>query len=340
SFWLEFELLVDNSNGMETYYCKHCNTKYAKNASRLQSHLEKCISYQKKLIEYELINTLSSDNSTKKRRIQDELDYKYSESDQKALENLLARAFCSAGMSFNVIENEDIKAVFQKDIPWFKVPSRYCLSNTLLNQEHVRIKQLVESILNESEYLCITSDGWSNIHRLPWACQIVRSMKEILNYVRNYQISLATLRRLQMEVYNKHISLLLPGDTRWRSVFYSASNFLETKTAIPRMTLEDNIKISDEIKNKILSDNFWLNLKILCNFLSPFAIFLKKLQNDQPTLSTVYSELLIILSYKLDPQYQGKTLNPKKWDSIIEDELIRLVPSQDQENILSEYAEY
>ncbi|CAG8790733.1 6448_t:CDS:2, partial [Dentiscutata erythropus] len=49
---------------------------------------------------------------------------------------------------------------------------------------------------------------------------------------------------------------------------------------------------------------------------------------------------VIILSYKLDPQYQGKTLNPKKCDSIIEDKLIRLVPSQDQENILSEYAEY
>ncbi|CAG8755210.1 15804_t:CDS:1, partial [Dentiscutata erythropus] len=86
--------------------------------------------------------------------------------DQKELENLLARAFYLAGISFNIIENNDIKAVFQKDIPWFKVPSRYHLSNTLLNQEYVKIKQLVESILNESEYLCITSNGWSNIHRL------------------------------------------------------------------------------------------------------------------------------------------------------------------------------
>ncbi|CAG8848955.1 33979_t:CDS:2, partial [Gigaspora margarita] len=101
------------------------------------------------------------------------------------------------------------------------------------------------------------------IINLEWVCQIIRSMKEILNYFRNHQTSLATLRRLQMEVYDKHISLLLPGDTRWGSVFYSASNFLETKVAIQGMTLEDNIKISDEIKNKILSDNFWFNLKIL-----------------------------------------------------------------------------
>ncbi|CAG8853993.1 38452_t:CDS:1, partial [Gigaspora margarita] len=72
------------------------------------------------LIEYELINTISSNNSVKKRCIQDELDYKFSENDQKVLESLLAQAFCSAGMSFNIIENEDIKAVFQKGIPWFK----------------------------------------------------------------------------------------------------------------------------------------------------------------------------------------------------------------------------
>ncbi|CAG8628838.1 2135_t:CDS:2 [Dentiscutata erythropus] len=318
-FWLEYELVKDNPNEPEKYCCKHCNTKYAKNASRLQNHLEKCINYQKKLIEEELINTMSN-----------ELTYKHSESDQKELENLLARAFYSAGMSFNIIENEDIKAVFQKDIPWFKILSRYRLSNTLLNQEYVKIKQLVET----------------------------------------------TLHRLQIKVYNNHISLLLPGDTRWGSVFYSAKNLLETKAAIQRITLEDNVKISDEIKNLILSDNFWFNLKILYNFLSPFAIFLKKLQTDQPTLSTVYSELcklkisisenteipndfktnsiskgterwnnflynpVIILAYKLDSQYQGKTLNPKKWDLIIEDELIRLVSSQDQEIILNEYAEY
>ncbi|CAG8822799.1 19494_t:CDS:1, partial [Gigaspora rosea] len=164
--------------------------------------------------------------------------------------------------------------------------------------------------------------------------------------------------------------------TRWGSVFYAANNLLETKAAIQKMTLEDNIKISNEIKTKILSDNFCLNLKILCNFLLPFATFLKKLQADQPILSTAYSELcklkisisenteisddfktslinkgtdrwknflynpVIMLAYKLDPRYQDRTLDPKKWDSIIKDELMRLASSQNQENILNEYAEY
>ncbi|CAG8823177.1 21850_t:CDS:2, partial [Gigaspora rosea] len=41
-----------------------------------------------------------------------------------------------------------VKAVFQKGILWFKVLSRYRLLNILLNQEYVKIKQLIESILN------------------------------------------------------------------------------------------------------------------------------------------------------------------------------------------------
>ncbi|CAG8677582.1 538_t:CDS:2 [Dentiscutata erythropus] len=261
-FWEEYDLVSDSLEEVEKYQYKHCKTKYVKNASRLQTHLEKCTSYQIKLAEEEATSSTQNNNTianlkTKRQRFQayiDRFTYKYSENDQKLIESLLARGFYSAGISFNVIENEDIKAIFQKGLPWFKIPSRYRLSNSLLNQEYIKIKQLIEIILNESEYF-------------------------------------STLHRLQNEIYNKYISLLLPGETRWRSVFYAAENLLKTKTAIQRLTLEDNIKISDKIKNEILSDIFWHNLKALCDFLLPFAIFLKKLQNDQPTLSIAYSEL-------------------------------------------------
>ncbi|CAG8841107.1 15994_t:CDS:2, partial [Gigaspora margarita] len=45
AYWDEYELDKDDLEA-ETYCCKHCNTKYVKNASRLQTHLEKYISYQ------------------------------------------------------------------------------------------------------------------------------------------------------------------------------------------------------------------------------------------------------------------------------------------------------
>jgi hypothetical protein len=49
---------------------------------------------------------------------------------------------------------------------------------------------------------------------------------------------------------------------------------------------------------------------------------------------------VIMLTYRLDPQHRGSKLNPTQWDSVIEDELIRLVPIENQSKVLDEYAEY
>src|SRR2546423_15098896 len=67
----------------------------------------------------------------------------------------------------NSIENADLQDFFKKAIPWFKVLSRYLLSNTILDQEYRKLSYLVnKTIDNSSEFICITSDGWSNINKL------------------------------------------------------------------------------------------------------------------------------------------------------------------------------
>ncbi|CAG8570657.1 26723_t:CDS:2 [Dentiscutata erythropus] len=62
--------------------------------------------------------------------------YKFTNADQKELESLLAHGFYSAGISFNILENDDIKAFFLKALPYFKLPTRYFLSNSLLTKEY------------------------------------------------------------------------------------------------------------------------------------------------------------------------------------------------------------
>ncbi|KAJ8945729.1 hypothetical protein NQ314_009092 [Rhamnusium bicolor] len=47
--------------------------------------------------------------------------------------------------------------------PIFHLPSRYDLSNTLLNEEYNRIKPEVELKIKEANHLLIQCDGWSNI---------------------------------------------------------------------------------------------------------------------------------------------------------------------------------
>ena len=52
-------------------------------------------------------------------------------------------------------------------MPWFKIPLWYVLSNTILDREYKKLFYLIEKTLNNSpEFVCITSDGWSNINKL------------------------------------------------------------------------------------------------------------------------------------------------------------------------------
>ncbi|CAG8786948.1 13554_t:CDS:1, partial [Acaulospora morrowiae] len=45
-------------------------------------------------------------------------------------------------------------------------------------------------------------------------------------------------------------------------------------------------------------------------------------------------------AYKLDPQYCGETLNPKRWDAIIERELMCLAEPENEDQVLEEFTEF
>ncbi|CAG8717126.1 1999_t:CDS:2, partial [Ambispora leptoticha] len=162
-FWNEYELVDIDSEGTEKYRCKHCNITYVKNATRFQNHLENCVNYQKKSTESTDITINNNGAATifqkkKCRIIQSSID-EYTESDQKTLENLLTRAFCSAGISFNVIENEDIKAVFQKTV--FTGEQQHTAINIAAGIEHV-----IDEI-GKNKIVAIITDN-ANVMKAAW----------------------------------------------------------------------------------------------------------------------------------------------------------------------------
>ncbi len=81
------------------------------------------------------------------------------------MERLLACAFYSAGISFNVIDNPDFHIFLKKACSAFKIPSRYTLSNTILDSKYDSLKKDVNDILEKEEYLCLTSDRWLDMNR-------------------------------------------------------------------------------------------------------------------------------------------------------------------------------
>lgn len=62
-----------------------------------------------------------------------------------------------------MLENPFWISFFKTLRPSYTLPTRYHLSNTLLNEEEARIRKFTNKLIGEASSLAIMSDGWSNI---------------------------------------------------------------------------------------------------------------------------------------------------------------------------------
>ncbi len=124
-----------------------------------------------------------------------------------------------------------------------------------------------------------------------WTNDILEKAKHLALYFHNHQIPLATLRRIQKEKYGYEIALTLTVETRWMSVFECLDHILKTKIAMKALLAEENIVLNQEIKNHIIDNNFWEELKTLCDFLELFINFIQKLEEDEPYFSSAFITL-------------------------------------------------
>ncbi|RUS26749.1 hypothetical protein BC938DRAFT_484172 [Jimgerdemannia flammicorona] len=69
-------------------------------------------------------------------------------------------------MSFNIIENPEWQTAFRNLRPGFEpfIPSRKQLSESLLNNEYVRIKEQIDMQIAKAKFYSLMTDGWSNIY--------------------------------------------------------------------------------------------------------------------------------------------------------------------------------
>jgi hypothetical protein len=70
----------------------------------------------------------------------------------------------TSNVPLSLLENEGWKDFFQKLHPSFKLPSRYQLSNKLLDNEYKSVQEKVKEKIQSSEALTLLSDGWTDIN--------------------------------------------------------------------------------------------------------------------------------------------------------------------------------
>ncbi|CAG8593288.1 3746_t:CDS:2 [Cetraspora pellucida] len=129
-YWKNYDEIIEN--GKVRYKCKlGCEGIWAKNETRLKEHSQICNG--------------QSNASKNKQSTLDNFVRVVSKQDQKVYDILLTRAFISSGIPFNVIENPDFRFFLQKTNPSYTIPSRYRVSNNLLNQEYNYVNQTIYS---------------------------------------------------------------------------------------------------------------------------------------------------------------------------------------------------
>lgn len=75
----------------------------------------------------------------------------------------LARAIYASGQPMSLLESDHWKRLFHLFDPSYTVPSRYVLSNTLLDLEYKRLKVAIDVKLTKSLALALITDGWTNV---------------------------------------------------------------------------------------------------------------------------------------------------------------------------------
>jgi hypothetical protein len=84
------------------------------------------------------------------------------ESLKKALDEAIAKCFYDSGIPFYFADNHAFRAAIKLLRPSYAPPSAKLIANGLLKQAHTKLASEVDEILNNSKYISIVSDGWSN----------------------------------------------------------------------------------------------------------------------------------------------------------------------------------
>lgn len=101
---------------------------------------------------------------------------KTSKSDKEGLDELLAEMFYSTNTAFNTIEHPSFAKFIAKCRPGYKLPTRHELAGPLLDKVHSKLQQVCKEKLKD-ETVCMSLDGWSNIHSEPVICVAVTDSK-------------------------------------------------------------------------------------------------------------------------------------------------------------------
>lgn len=81
----------------------------------------------------------------------------------KEIDAQLIKLICSEYLPFSLVENEQFKKFVSLLNPSYVVPSRKTMSNSILDQVYIRLKDCVKNELKTATAISVTTDGWTSV---------------------------------------------------------------------------------------------------------------------------------------------------------------------------------
>ncbi|CAJ0837403.1 15960_t:CDS:2, partial [Entrophospora sp. SA101] len=110
------------------------------------------------------------------------------------------------------------------------------------------------------------------------------------------------LRNIQMDLYNKYYSIVVPGETRWNSHYFCFNSLVHSKQALrhSQVAIELNpneFYLNSTICNILIDNNWWETIETLQSILLPYCGVLNKLQCDKACLFEVLHALGYFINF-------------------------------------------
>ena len=174
--WDHFEKSSErktNPTGTQQHFiatCNYCKASLSGQPKRMKVHLSKnCSSVppevkEQYLIDLNIKKQEISDDKNNNDNIDDDNDDEINH-EVNEINTIVAHAFYATGIPLATIENSFFIEALRKLNPEYQLPSRKILSTTLLQKEYKQVSTSIKNQVKNANYVCLISDGWTNIHQ-------------------------------------------------------------------------------------------------------------------------------------------------------------------------------
>ena len=123
-----------------------------------------------------------------------------------------------------------------------------------------------------------------------WISRVSSDASFIKNFIMNHA--------MRLSMYNNHckLKLLSVADTRFASTIVMLKRFKTIKRGLEQLVIseewemykEDDVVKAKEVKDKILNEDFWMDVDYILSFTAPMYEMLRLADTDKPCLHNIY----------------------------------------------------